>query len=165
MAAATQPLAMTIRVTIDLGYEFEVKANATEVFDLLSNVPWSASHFPKVHRLVELSPDTYRWEMEKIGLDQINVQTVYASRYVANRPKGTVTWTPVKGEGNALVAGRWTIRDKKTSTQIALNIDGELTLPLPGLMTMVVTPWVKAEFDKMVAHYIDSLIRAFGGEV
>lgn len=156
---------MTIQVTIDLGYEFEVKANATEVFDLLSDVPRSASHFPKVHRLVEIGPDTYRWEMEKIGLGQITVQTVYASRYVANRLKGTVAWTPVTGEGNALVAGRWTIRDNKTSTLIALHIEGELTLPLPGLMKMVVAPLAEAEFDKMVAQYIDNLIRAFGGEV
>lgn len=156
---------MTIQVNIDLGYEFEVKAHVTEVFDLLSDIPRSASYFPKVHQLVQLSPDTYRWEMEKIGVGQIHVQTGYVSRYTADRPKGFITWTPVKGEGNALMAGRWTIRDNQTSTLIALHIEGELTLPLPGLMTMVVAPLAEAEFDKMVAQYIDNLISAFGGEV
>jgi len=155
---------MTLQVTIDLGYEFEVKANATEVFDRLSDVPWSARHCPKVHQLVELGPDTYRWEMEKIGLGQFHVQAVYTSRYVANRPKGTVTWTPVKGEGNALLAGRWTIRDNKTSTLIGLHIEGDMTLPLPALMKMVVAPLAEAEFDKLVAQYIDNLIPALGGE-
>ena len=143
---------MTLQVTIDLGYEFEVKANATEVFDRLSDVPWSARHCPKVHQLVELGPDTYRWEMEKIGLGQFHVQAVYTSRYVANRPKGTVTWTPVKGEGN------------ETSTLIGLHIEGDMTLPLPALMKMVVAPLAEAEFDKLVAQYIDNLIPALGGE-
>ena len=156
---------MTIQVSIDLGYEFQVKAHAAQVYDLLSDVPRSASHFPKVHRLVEIDPDTYRWEMEKIGLGQITVQTVYASHYVANRAKGTVAWTPVRGEGNALVSGHWGIHDKKTSTLIALHIQDELTLPLPSLMKMVVAPVVEAEFEKMVEQYIANLSRAFGGEV
>ena len=156
---------MTIQVSIDLGYEFQVKAHAAQVYDLLSDVPRTASHFPKVHRLVEIGPDTYRWEMEKIGLGQITVQTVYASHYVANRAKGTVAWTPVRGEGNALVSGHWGIHDKKTSTLIALHIQGELTLPLPSLMKMVVAPVVEAEFEKMVEQYIANLSRAFGGEV
>ena len=156
---------MTIQVSIDLGSEFQVKAHAAQVYDLLSDVPRSASHFPKVHRLVEIGPDTYRWEMEKIGLGQITVQTVYASHYVANRAMGTVAWTPVRGEGNALVSGHWGIHDKKTSTLIALHIQGELTLPLPSLMKMVVAPVVEAEFEKMVEQYIANLSRAFGGEV
>jgi hypothetical protein len=39
---------MSIDVTIDLGYEFDVKASAKEVFDVLADVPVSASHFPHV---------------------------------------------------------------------------------------------------------------------
>ena len=84
------------------------------MFDLPSDLPGSARHFPKVHRLVEIGPDTYRWEIEKIGLGQVNVQTVCASRCVASRPKGTIAWTPLRGEGNALVSGHWTIRDNMT---------------------------------------------------
>lgn len=156
---------MAITVSIDLGYEFSVKAPASEVFAVLSDVPTSASHFPKVHKLVDLGDGAYRWEMEKIGLAQVNLQTVYASKYVSNKAKGTVVWTPVKGEGNALVSGNWKITDKKKSTHLALKIDGELSLPLPGLMKMVVAPVVEAEFEKMVEKYIDNLTKRFGGEV
>lgn len=155
---------MTINVTIDLGYEFEVKAGADEVFDVLADVPTSASHFPKVDKLVDLGDGVYRWEMAKIGLAQINLQTVYASKYVSNRAKGSVVWTPVKGEGNALVSGSWKITGKKKSTQLVLQINGELTLPLPGLMKMVVAPVVEAEFEKMIEQYIDNLTKRFGGE-
>ena len=155
---------MTINVIIDLGYEFEVKATAQEVFDLLSDVPTSASYFPKVEKLVDLGGNSYRWEMEKIGIAQASLQTVYASNYVCDRAQGTITWTPVKGEGNALVSGHWKITDKKKSTHIVLQINGDFSLPLPGLMKMVVAPVVQAEFEKLVEQYIANLIRQFGGE-
>ena len=155
---------MTINVHIELGYEFSVKASASQVFELLSDVPASASHFPKVHKLVDLGSNTYRWEMEKIGLSQVNLQTIYASKYTSNKTKGTVVWTPVKGEGNALVSGSWKISDKKKSTDLVLKIDGDLSIPLPGLMKMVIAPVVEAEFEKMVEKYIDNLTKIFGGE-
>ncbi len=156
---------MAVSVTIDLGYEFSVNAKAAEVFALLSDVPTSVSHFPKVHKLTDLGDGVYRWEMEKVGTAQVNIQTVYASKYVSNKAKGTVVWTPVKGEGNALVGGSWKITDNKESTAIVLKIDGEINVPLPGLMKLVVAPIVEGEFEKLVDKYIANLIKRFGGEV
>ena len=156
---------MTINVHIDLGYEFSVKAPAAAVFDLLSDVPASAGHFPKVHQLVDLGSNTYRWEMEKIGLAQVNLQTIYASKYTSNKAKGSVVWTPVKGVGNAQVGGSWHIVDNKKSTNITLAIKGTVDVPLPGLMKMVVAPIVEGEFEKLVDKYIANLIKRFGGEV
>jgi carbon monoxide dehydrogenase subunit G len=156
---------MAITVSIDLGFEFDVKAKASEVFEVLSDVPTSASHFPKVDKLIDLGDGAYRWEMEKIGVGSANIQTIYASKYVTNKTKGTIVWKPVKGEGNALVSGSWTIKDNKKSTNIVLEIQGELTLPLPGLMKMMVAPVVEAEFEKMTEQYIANLTKQFGGEV
>ena len=156
---------MAVSVPIDLGYEFSVKAPFEDVFAVLSNVPESASHFPKVNQLVDLGGGTYRWEMDKVGTAQVNIQTVYACKYVSNKAKGTVVWTPVKGEGNALVSGNWKITDKKKSTDLVLKIDAEVTVPLPGLMKMIVVPVVKKEFEGMVDKYIAKLIKRFGGEV
>lgn len=155
---------MAVTVNINLGYEFDVKAKASDVFEVLSDVPTSASHFPKVDKLTDLGGGSYRWEMEKIGIASISLQTIYASKYTANKAKGTVTWTPVKGEGNALVSGSWTVVDNKKSTNIVLEIQGELTLPLPGLMKMVAGPVAEAEFEKMVEQYIENLTKRFGGE-
>ena len=156
---------MAITVDIDLGYEFAVKAPIKDVFDVVSDVPTSASFFPKVDKLTDLGGNTYRWEMEKVGTAQVNIQTVYASKYVSDRKKGTVTWTPVKGEGNALVSGHWKLKDNKTSTAIEFKVAGTVDVPLPALMKMVVAPVVKGEFEKLVEKYIDNLIKKFGGEV
>ncbi len=155
---------MSVTVSIDLGYEFEVKASAKDVFDVLSDVPTSASFFPKVNKLVDLGDNVYRWEMEKVGTSQVNIQTIYASKYVSNRAKGTVVWTPVKGEGNALVSGSWKITDNKKSTHVVLKIDGEVMVGLPALMKLIVVPIVEGEFEKLVDKYIANLIKKFGGE-
>jgi carbon monoxide dehydrogenase subunit G len=155
---------MAVNVDIDLGYEFAVNAPFKDVFEVLSDVPTSASFFPKVDKLVDLGGGSYRWEMAKVGPAQVSLQTIYASKYVVNKSKGTVVWTPVKGQGNALVGGSWTVADKKTSTALQLKIKGTVDVPVPGLMKMVVAPVVKAEFEKLVETYIDNLIKKFGGE-
>ena len=156
---------MAISVEIDLSYEFEVKAKATDVFAVLSDVPTSVSHFPKVEKLTDMGDGVYKWEMEKVGTAQVNIQTIYASKYVSNQVKGSVVWTPVKGVGNALVGGSWDIKDNKKSTGIELKIKGTVEVPLPGLMKMVVAPIVEGEFEKLVDKYIANLIKKFGGEV
>jgi carbon monoxide dehydrogenase subunit G len=157
---------MAISVNIDLGYEFEVKAKAADVFAVLADVPVSVSHFPKVEKLTDMGGGVYKWEMEKVGTAQVNIQTVYASKYVSDQAKGTVKWTPVKGVGNAQVGGNWKITDNKgKSTKIALKIEGVVDVPLPGLMKMLVEPVVAGEFEKLVEKYIANLIKKFGGEV
>jgi carbon monoxide dehydrogenase subunit G len=156
---------MAISVNIDLAYEFDVKAKAAEVFEVLSDVPTSVSHFPKVDKLTDLGDGVYQWEMEKVGTAQVNIQTVYASKYKSDKAKGSVVWTPVKGIGNAQVGGNWKITDNKKSTGVALQIKGTVDVPLPGLMKMVVAPVVEGEFEKLVDKYIANLIKRFGGEV
>ena len=156
---------MTVTVAIDLGYEFAVKAPFKEVFDLVSDVPTSVSHFPKVDKLVDQGDGVYRWEMGKIGTGEVNIQTIYASKYVSDRKKGSVVWTPVKGEGNALVGGSWKITEGKKGTDVAFKVKGTVDVPLPGLMKMIVVPVVQGEFEELVATYIANLIKKFGGEV
>ncbi len=156
---------MAISVDIDLSYEFEVKAKAADVFAVLSDVPTSVSHFPKVEKLTDMGDGVYKWEMEKVGTAQVNIQTVYASKYKSDKAKGTVVWTPVKGVGNAQVGGNWKVVDNKKSTAVTLAIKGVVDVPLPGLMKMIVGPVVEGEFEKLVDKYIANLIKKFGGEV
>jgi carbon monoxide dehydrogenase subunit G len=157
---------MTVTVSISLEYQLEVKAKFADVFDLLSDVPASAAHYPKVDKLVDEGKGVYRWEMEKIGVASISLQTIYASKYTADKAKGVITWVPAKSAGtNSEVSGSWKLKDNKKSTGITLKVDGDVSLPLPGLMKMVVGPVVEAEFEKMTDKYIANLTKKFGGEV
>ena len=156
---------MSISVDIDVGYEFVVKAPFKEVFAVLSDVPTSASHFPKVRRLVDMGEKVYRWEMEKVGTAQINIQTIYASKYSHNKAKGRVSWVPVEGVGNAQISGSWQISAGKKGTTVELKTSGVAQVALPALMKVLVVPLVRSEFEKLVEQYIDNLIVRFGGEV
>ena len=155
---------MTLTVHVEMGYEFDVNSKAAEVFAVLADVPLSASFYPGVDKLVNLGDGAYRWEMTRIGIASVHLQTIYAARYVANKSKGTVVWTPVEDEGNAQVSGSWKIKDQKKSTHIELRVEADITLPLPALMKMVATPSVEAEFEKLTEQYIANLIQRFGGE-
>lgn len=155
---------MAITVSFDLAYEFAVNALASEVFAVLSDVPLSARHLPKLEKLVDLGDNIYRWEMEKVGTAQMKIQTVYASRYVFDKNKGRVVWTPVAGQGNAQMGGSWAITDKKKYTHLVLNIDGQLELPLPAWMKGIVAPIVMSENEILVKQYLANLIQLFGGE-
>jgi len=154
---------MAITVNIELEYDFKVKASTAEAFALLADLPACAGEYPKVDQLVDLGGGAYRWEMEKIGVGSANIQTIYASKYVSDKAKGTVVWTPVKGEGNAEVSGNWKITGGKKGTQLAMNVKGVLTVPLPSLMKMVVGPVVKAAFEKLTDEYIANLTTKLGG--
>jgi carbon monoxide dehydrogenase subunit G len=155
---------MTVTVDIDLGYEFTVKAAFKDVFDIISDVPASAAFFPKLDQLVDLGKNAYRWEMAKVGAAQVNLQTIYASKYTSDRAKGTVVWVPVKGEGNAQVSGSWKAAAQKKNTALEFKVFGTVDVPVPALMKMVVAPIVRNEFQTLVEKYIDNLINHFGGE-
>jgi carbon monoxide dehydrogenase subunit G len=148
---------MALKVNIDLDREITVSADYATVFNLLSDVEASAKFFPKVDRLVDLGDGIFRWEMEKVGIGDHAIQTIYASKYVSDEGAGTVDWTPVKGEGNGLVSGCWRIKETDGGTELHLKSSAELTLPLPGLLKLAISPVVKHEFTGMVEEYLDNL--------
>jgi len=153
---------MAFTVSVDFQKKFDVKCPYDRVFDVLSNVPESVSHFPKVDTLVDLGGNRYRWEMEKVGIDRFFVQTIYACKYTSNREKGWVKWTPIRGEGNGLVEGKWTITAlDETRTRIELSTSGELTVGLPSLSKIILGPIVTREFNGMVDTYVANLVKTF----
>ncbi|MEQ5835385.1 hypothetical protein EB809_13630 [Marinobacter sp. R17] len=153
---------MAITIAIELNREIDIPGSYDEVFDLLADVPKSASYFPKVDKLVDLGDNVYRWEMEKIGVDKHSIQSVYASKYVADKDAGKITWEPVKGEGNGVVRGSWNLSAKGDDvTRASFQTTAELTLPLPSLLKLAISPVVKHEFNGMVDTYMNNLKKAF----
>lgn len=151
-------MAFTVSVTIDRS--IEVACDPATAFALVSDVPKSVSHLPKVERLTDLGDGTYRLETQKIGIEKYFVQTVYASRYTNDPKKRTVTWTPVRGEGNATVGGSWEVSELASGkTRLRLVNKGEMELPFPGLVKSLVSPFVKREYDDLIDQYLANLTR------
>lgn len=153
---------MAITVSIELNRDLDISGSYDEVFDLLADVPRSAGYFPKVNKLTDLGDNTYRWEMEKVGVDKHAIQSVYACKYVADKAAGKITWQPVKGDGNGVVSGSWEITAKGDKlTAVKFRTKAELTLPLPGLLKLAISPVIKHEFNSLVDTYMGNLKKAF----
>ena len=156
---------MSTRLSVEAGYAFDVRAPFKDVFALLADVPASAAHYPQLERIVAQGEDIWRWEMQRIGVGQYALQTVYASRYSFDSKSGLISWEPVPDVGNARVTGSWQVRKgAKGITQLELQVQLEVDLPVPPLMQLVVTPLLQAEFERLTEGYIDSLIAHWGGE-
>lgn len=148
---------MALKVSIDLARKFVVSAETERVYSLLSDVEASAAHFPKVHAITNLGDNKYKWEMEKVNLGTHSAQTAYACEYISDSKANTVQWIPIKGEGNSIVSGKWIITQLNAGTELSFATQAQLTLPLPGLLKLAISPMVKLEFAGMVDTYITNL--------
>ncbi len=153
---------MAFTVEVELNETFEAETSAANVFAVVSDVPFSVSHFPKVEQLVDEGGGVYRWEMQKIGVNSYFIQTVYACKYVSDPEKLTVKWTPVKGVGNAVVSGKWTIKPAgENKAKVTLSTSATLELPFPSLVKMLLGGFVRGEFEGMVDTYLKNLQDTF----
>lgn len=154
-------MAFTSEIAIER--EFMVPCGKDITFALLSDVPRSASHFPKVDRLVDLGGNAFRWEMEKIGIGGYTLQqTVYACQYRSDEAAGVVSWVPVNGVGNAEVEGQWMLRQESTGTSVTLKTRGVLSVDFPSFLQFAVSPLIVMEFTGIIDRYIANLESAFG---
>lgn len=148
---------MTVKVVVEVNRKFTANTDIDTVFSLLSDVPAAVSHFPKVQELTDLGDNTFRWEMEEVSSGGYTVKTIYACQYVTDSDAKTIVWTPIKGEGNGIVTGKWQLTEVETGTQISFSTKAELTLPFPRLLKVVTSPIVKSEFTGMVDTYMSNL--------
>jgi carbon monoxide dehydrogenase subunit G len=153
---------MAFSVVINMQREFKTSCTPDKVFGLLADVPRSASHFPKVDQLVDLGGNTFRWEMEKIGIGNYTLQqTIYACRYTADPAAMKVAWTPVPGVGNAIVQGEWSISQNDAGTTVSINTRGDLTVDFPSFLEFLISPLVVMEFTGMIERYLTNLQESF----
>lgn len=157
---------MAVTVSVELGYEWGVRAKAAEVFALVADVPASASHYPSLARLQCLGEGVYRWEMEPIAVGSLQMQTVYTCRYHANARQRRVHWEPADGTGdNAHISGSWTIQGHRSWTEVRLDVQAQVDLPAPSLAGALLAPLVQAQLEALTERYIERLIARWGGEV
>lgn len=149
---------VTLRITRD----FEVAAAPADAHALLADVPRSASHFPDVLALVPLGDNAFRWEMKRVGVGEVALQTVYASRYRSDAGRLTTWWEPLPGVGNAEVAGHWQLAPSPRGTRVHLALDTRFTLPLPHLLHHLGEQLVGHELNRQVDIYIANLRRTLG---
>ena len=155
---------MSFTVTIDVSKQFETPASPGKVFELLADVPRSASHFPDVEKLEPLGGNAFRWIMERIAIgDHTLQQTIYACIYHSDPATLSVDWTPVEGEGNARVEGGWRLAPAGTGTKVQLHTKGTLEVDFPGFLQFLLSPLIEMAFTQKIDRYISNLKDTFEG--
>lgn len=149
-----------MKIAVDFSERFVVAASLQATFALLADVPRSVSHFPDIHKLVDLGGGIYRWELKPLGAAGISHQVVYAARYVGDAAKNSVIWTPVSGIGNGVMQGHWHLRAQGQGTQVEFHNRGELEVPVPMLLRAAAKPVVQGLFQKQVRDYLNNIQRS-----
>ncbi|MEC7984329.1 MAG: SRPBCC domain-containing protein [Myxococcota bacterium] len=151
---------MSIVIPISISLNFYTQASIQDVFELLSDVPRSVSHFPNVEKLVALGDEQYRWEMEKMGSQNYHFQVKYTTRYQWNESERWIRWYPMS-EGNGAFSGCWQLHTEGEGTRIHFENDGHIQLPIPRLAKRLVKPFVSRTFQELCDIYIANLQQTF----
>ena len=137
-------------------------------FELLLDLPAWAALFPRVDAIEPLDghpPDgsegdlgAYRWTMTPMGPPGLELATVYACHYTADRDARRLVWVPVEGVGNARFSGTADLTpDGDAACTLALAIDAELEIPAPRLLRRVVETAVHFEFGRTVDVFLGNV--------
>lgn len=137
----------------------EIPCNWEDAYELLADVPRSASHFPKLLRTVDLLGGGWRWEI-LFGVGKASLQAIYASRYISDKELRTVIWEPLEDStANGKVSGRWTVEETPEGCKCRLTYKADFVFPLPKIMKAAVSGLIKNEFVRMTNGYVRNLER------
>lgn len=146
---------MGTKVSVSFNKTFNVGADIGRVFDLLSNVPESASHYPSVNALNDKGDGVYEWVMDEIGAGGFSHQVIYSSKYISDRDAGTIVWTPEGG--NSDISGDWKLEADGDGTKCTFTVNADLDVPVPRLLKGMVKPVVEQQFSSQIETYIKNL--------
>ena len=151
---------MSVTIPIAITLDFLTDADIEAVYEVLADVPRSVGHFPKVDQLVNLGADKYRWEMEKMGTQNVYFQVRYTTRYRRSDAEKWIRWDPI-AEGNGAFTGCWELSRQGAQTLVHFENEGHLQLPLPRLSKRLVRPFVLHQFQELFDIYIANLQHTF----
>ena len=146
-----------MKITIEIERHFFTTAPFERIFNLLTDVPASATYFPNVEKIYALDNGVFQWELEKVGPAPYTTQPVYACSYTFDREQGVIRWEPVKGVGNVALSGFWEIKPSSQSTEVRLGMLADLQAPVPSLMKFVAEPLIVREFESYIDKYVENL--------
>lgn len=122
--------------------------------------------FPKLAKLTPIGEHSYLWELEPIGFKPAGVSHVvrYANLYRVDLDGGVVEWSPIPGEGNSLIRGRWVTVDGGDHIDIKLSISGTIggiRVPLP--FRLPAPAFVRSAFTELVEGFLANLAEKVSG--
>jgi carbon monoxide dehydrogenase subunit G len=152
---------MKVDIAIERGVD--IAAPLSQVRKLFEDFESTVRRFPKLRKLKKLGENEYLWEMAPIGSRLANIahEVSYAARYDVDARRGRVTFSPIRGHGNATIAGEFRLEDRGRSTRLSFRVEGELRdVPVPLLYRVVAPAFIQGKFTRLVDVFLERTAQA-----
>lgn len=149
-----------VKVPIEIERELEVEGVPIErARILIDDLEGTIKRFPKLRELKPLGGSAYLWEMDPIGTAGIEHEVSYAAEYEVSPEQGLVSFTPVRGHGNALIEGYLkVVPGQDNGLQLSFRVKGTLyDVPVPLVYRLAAPPVIQGIFKRLVERYLEKL--------
>jgi len=148
-----------IRRTLEVGW------SPQEAFELVADVPRSASHFPGLKKLEDLGDGVYRWHLSSFQVGRFTFPVQYAARYVSDASAQTVTWSTAGSMDNTRSDGEWRITPRGEGSRLEFTNRLVVALPVPRLMLRPARRLAREMTERQLGSYLDRMARKMNGRV
>lgn len=145
-----------MKLTIQFEKSVTFSQDIDTCFHFLSNIPLTATCFPKVEDLINLGNNCYQWDLEPQGPPPYSVQTIYACEYEFDAPN-RIVWTPIPEIGNAFFSGSWKLTSLHKHCKANFNLSGDMDFPIPEFAEVVAKPLIRSLFNTLLNDFLDAL--------
>jgi carbon monoxide dehydrogenase subunit G len=145
-----------MKVDLFIERSVEIAAPVAQVRKLFADLESTIRRFPKLKRLKKIAEREYLWDLAPIGsrVAGISHEVSYAARYQVDQQR--VTFSPVRGHGNATISGEFRLEGRGKSTRLSFRVEGELRdVPVPLLYRVVAPAFIQGKFTRLVDVFLE----------
>lgn len=147
----------SMKAKIDLVRNAHIEGDATELFEMLSDLPKTMSHFPKLRAFSDLGDGMWLWDIEPIHVAGMTYELQVVTRFTVDADKRVVTLTPVTSRGNAEIGGHFCSVQDGEHALLKLDIAGTIEVDVPMLLRAPAKPFIRAYFARLVDRFIERI--------
>ncbi|MEE2750277.1 MAG: SRPBCC family protein [Myxococcota bacterium] len=148
-----------IRRTLEVGW------SPQDAFELVADVPRSASHFPGLKKLEDLGDGVFRWHLSSFKVGRFDFPVQYAARYVSDASAQTVTWSTMGSMDNTRSDGEWLVVPHGNGSRLEFTNRLIVSLPVPRLMMRAARRMAREMTERQLGSYLDRMARKMDGTV
>ncbi len=153
---------MDMKIKLKRNAKFSASPDA--IRSQLNDITGLLKLFPKLDSLSELKPGAFKWTLKPIGAAGIEHVVVYGADYSVDLQSMKVSWSSVKGVGNATLDGWIHFQEAGGTIDLAVHIEGQLRdMSIPLALRLVTPTYINKTFEALVDKFLERLREKVGG--
>lgn len=159
---------MSIWISAQFKKSFSVAVARQQAWDLVSDVPRSASNIPELTSCEPISASAkgnpvFRFSYKKVGIDRWSQDPWHNSEFLVDVDRWQIDWDTAKGDGTIRQCGRWILEGDEENTVLHLTVDVDMELPVPRIVKLTATPLVRKIFLTRMEQYTQNITAVLQG--